>query len=52
MTRFFVRSDIDESVAKLTEVIEKLGYSWKSYSSGVVRILFGSGSVDLAEKGL
>ncbi|XP_065207746.1 serine/threonine-protein kinase grp-like isoform X1 [Planococcus citri] len=38
MTRFFVTVNVDQGAACLIEIIEKLGYSWKIFSAGVITI--------------
>lgn len=36
MTRFFVRTDVEESEKLLSGVLEKLGSSWKVHTPGIV----------------
>uniref|UniRef100_A0A182PPI6 non-specific serine/threonine protein kinase n=1 Tax=Anopheles epiroticus TaxID=199890 RepID=A0A182PPI6_9DIPT len=38
MTRFFVSTRCDETLKRLSVVLEKLGYSWKSNDEGVITI--------------
>lgn len=40
MTRFFVKTSVKETISYLTVTVQKLNYSWKSYSDGVVSKLF------------
>ncbi|KAI5744828.1 hypothetical protein M8J76_005632 [Diaphorina citri] len=38
MTRFFVKYTAEEAVEKLCMMLDKLGYSWRSYSPAIVTI--------------
>lgn len=36
MTRFFVKTNIEQSVVRLKIAVEKFGYTWKSFTNNVV----------------
>lgn len=38
MTRFFVATKCDESLKRLSQALEKLGYTWKANDDGVITI--------------
>lgn len=39
MTRFFVKTDKDETYKELDKALQKLGYSWKRNTPGMVGTL-------------
>jgi hypothetical protein len=41
MTRFFVKYTAEEAVEKLCMMLDKLGYSWRSYSPAIVSSICG-----------